>query len=402
MNVGFYHHFGAVFEDDGSVLVPAYFGMFVNELAVQCGHVTLFAHPTTGSGIEDFALRQPPVHPVELGPLRSFPARTLRPAPDVRRFRRHLDGLDVMVILGPSALLPSLVRASAPVPVVLYLTGDYATSTPPRWMPSWRRALIHVWKSVYAMQQRRATRTASVFANSAALARSLRRDGAEVREVPWSVLTADAIGNDPAQSSARDITRAGRRIRLLYVGRIVEEKGLREAIESVDRLSVGGLDVELDLVGWEDDSRFAAELRDDVGERGLEDRVRFRGYIPNGPALREVYRSADVFVLPSHHEGLPLALIEAMAAGLPVVATRVGGIPDVVADAQSALLVEPRSAGAIADAVSRLALDAGLRSRFAAGGWRIARELTLERSCSLLCEGLEAILARRDDRSARA
>src|SRR5207302_4139737 len=89
----------------------------------------------------------------------------------------------------------------------------------------------------------------------------------------------------------------------------------------------------------------------------------------------------------------PLALIEAMAAGLPIVATTVGGVPDVISDGESALLVEPRSGAAIAEAISRLAGDADLRLRIATEGWRIAQELTLEKSCSILCEHLEAIVA---------
>lgn len=98
-------------------------------------------------------------------------------------------------------------------------------------------------------------------------------------------------------------------------------------------------------------------------ELGLGDRFRLLGYRRDVPA---VLAAADLFVLGSVHEGLPVAVMEAMAAGLPVVATAVGGVPEAVADGVSGLVVPPRNADALADAVTRLVTEPELRARMGA------------------------------------
>jgi glycosyltransferase involved in cell wall biosynthesis len=96
----------------------------------------------------------------------------------------------------------------------------------------------------------------------------------------------------------------------------------------------------------------------------------FRGFVPDAAARVD---DLDVFVLPSRGENLPIAILEAMAAALPVVATRVGGVPEVVADAETGLLVEPEDVDGLAGALDRLARDAALRERLGrAGAARIA------------------------------
>jgi glycosyltransferase involved in cell wall biosynthesis len=81
-----------------------------------------------------------------------------------------------------------------------------------------------------------------------------------------------------------------------------------------------------------------------------------------------LYRSADVFVLPSLAETFGIAAVEASAAGLPVIASRIGGLQDIVRDGESGFLVEPGDVGALAAALSRLASDADLRARMGARG----------------------------------
>jgi len=100
-----------------------------------------------------------------------------------------------------------------------------------------------------------------------------------------------------------------------------------------------------------------------AAELELGDRFRFLGYVPDAARL---VAGADLFVLASEHEGLPLAVMEALALGVPVVATRVGGIPELVQDGHSGLLVAPRDPAALAGAILTLT-DDETRTRLAAG-----------------------------------
>lgn len=116
---------------------------------------------------------------------------------------------------------------------------------------------------------------------------------------------------------------------------------------------------------------------------GLDDAVRFLGMRDDVPDLLPAF---DVFVLSSLHEGLSIALIEALAAGLPVVATRVGGIPELVVDGQHGVLVRPRDVDALARALLRLALDDAERARLAAAGPSRAEQFGIQTAADTLVQ----------------
>lgn len=142
-------------------------------------------------------------------------------------------------------------------------------------------------------------------------------------------------------------------LRLLYLGRLTREKGLVEALQGLAQANARGVRASLVLAGSGPD---APLLRALVRRLGLMELVEFVGPVFGG-AKRAQYRAADVLLLPTYAEGLPYALLEGMAAGLPVIATPVGGIPDVVREGVHGLLVPPRDAPAIARAIARLAAD---------------------------------------------
>lgn len=121
------------------------------------------------------------------------------------------------------------------------------------------------------------------------------------------------------------------------------------------------------------DGALRAELQDAVSTMGLDDRVHFLGQLDHDDLLH-LTAAADAVVLSSTHEGLPVTVVEAMAAGTPVVATAVGGIPEVVEDGRSGLLVPPGDPPALAGAIERILRDGDLRARIAAGGAARVRE----------------------------
>lgn len=165
-------------------------------------------------------------------------------------------------------------------------------------------------------------------------------------------------------------------LRLIYVGRLVPRKGLLESIEAL-RLARGrGVAARLVLAGSGPEE---PRLRQYVREAGLTREVSFVGPA-NGDHKARLLSQADVLLLPSYSEGLPYALLEAMAAGVVPVVTPVGAIPDVVTDGEHGLLVEPRDAQAIADAVAKLAKDRVSVARMSAAcRKRIAADYSVER-----------------------
>src|SRR5262249_18812002 len=146
------------------------------------------------------------------------------------------------------------------------------------------------------------------------------------------------------------------------IGRLSPEKGFDLLIRATHTLLQSGHDSELWLVG-EGPERPALEGL--INSLGVRDRVRLFGYQVD---VRCCLEAMDVFVLSSLREGLPNVVLEAMALEVPVVATRIAGVPRVIRDQGDGVLVEPGSIDALAEAMSRLAHDEKVRARFAIAG----------------------------------
>jgi glycosyltransferase involved in cell wall biosynthesis len=140
------------------------------------------------------------------------------------------------------------------------------------------------------------------------------------------------------------------------VASLTRKKGHTYLLQAVAALFERGVRCSLLLAG---DGPERSSLEKQTTTLGISDRVHFLGVQSN---VADVLALVDLFVLPSLTEGLPLALLEAMAAGKPVVATAVGGVPDVITTEVNGILVDRENVPALADAVQRLAADSALRA----------------------------------------
>lgn len=186
--------------------------------------------------------------------------------------------------------------------------------------------------------------------------------------------------------------------RLLCVGRLVETKGQADLLHAFAAVSGDHPELSLDLVGEGPDLE---ALRALVRTLGLDGRVRFRGVLPSDQVRAEM-AACDVFVLaarphPSGRmDGIPVALMEAMATGAPTVSTRLSGIPELVVDGVTGLLVEPGSPDELADALRRLVEDGALRARLAAAARaHVERHFDLDTEAGRLAELVRAAHAPR-------
>ena len=196
----------------------------------------------------------------------------------------------------------------------------------------------------------------------------------------WISRGAVAVGNgrDPARFRPDAADRARLRAELgtpagrvvvVAVSRLVRHKGYAELLAATGDVLARGLDAELWVVG----ERLASDHGEDLeplfaaaaAPGALGGRLRRLGYRSDVPAI---LAAADLFALPSHFEGLPMSVIEAMLAGLPVVATAIRGPREQVLEGVTGLLVPPGVVAPLADALARLAGDAGLRARMGAAG----------------------------------
>lgn len=260
-----------------------------------------------------------------------------------------------------SGFLARLAAWRAGVPLVAYTCHGFLFNQPG---PFWRRALGFV---VEWLGGRITDIHSTVSREEAADARRLH---IHARSTPVG------NGRNPARYHPDAAARARVRAELgvpadrpvvVIVSRLVRHKGHPELLAAMR-----DVDAELWVVGNRLDSDHGEDIEPYFATAGLGDRLRRLGYREDVPA---VLAAADIFALPSHFEGLPMSVIEAMLCGLPVVATDVSGPREQVVDGETGFLVGLMDVPALAAALGRLARDAALRARMGAAGRARALDL---------------------------
>jgi glycosyltransferase involved in cell wall biosynthesis len=189
-------------------------------------------------------------------------------------------------------------------------------------------------------------------------------------------LFAPALGGE----KARSMLNIGKETKLIgTIGHLAPLKGFEELIEAIGTVINEGFDVKLAIVGeaiYPNSQSYKQDLLSLVHSKGLKDKIIFTGFSENIP---ELLASFDIFVLPSRIEGFGRVNLEAMAMGKPVISTNVGGIPEVVQDGVTGILVTPRNSKALSHAIIRVFNDSQLgKSMGNAGRRRVEEHFTLQ------------------------
>jgi len=202
----------------------------------------------------------------------------------------------------------------------------------------------------------------------------------------WQKLVLSRCGVDIEAIPMRELKSEGRK-RLLSIARLCPEKGVHGGLEAFALMRERGVDAELHLVG---DGPHRNSLIARCRALGIHDRVIFHGQLSEAEVFEQLAQ-ADVLFLASLMEGLPVVIMEALAAGVPVVAPTIAGIPELIIEGETGLLYPASDVEALAGQLERLVRDPGLGARLAARGRRKLLELhTIETAIEPLVEELAA------------
>ncbi|HLC21309.1 MAG TPA: glycosyltransferase, partial [Candidatus Methylomirabilis sp.] len=178
------------------------------------------------------------------------------------------------------------------------------------------------------------------------------------------------LGIDPAYGTSRNLRGYSSTPLILGIGRLVEKKGFRYLLGAAELLKKRGVSFRCILIGEGPERARLGALSEHLNLDGI---VEFAGALSND-RVREYLAPPNLLVAPSvyasdgERDGIPTVLVEAMACGVPVVSTRVSGIPELISNKENGLLVPDRDEVALADAIGRLLTDAALRDRLTEEG----------------------------------
>jgi glycosyltransferase involved in cell wall biosynthesis len=373
--------------DDGGLSTDRAFIRFVTSLPPRVDEVVIFGrldpeagrypYPLPTEGVRFVAL---PFYP-KVTALRGLVGAVKR---STAIFRAELDRLDAVWIFGPHPLSDRFARVARRhgTPLVLGVRQDYPSyigNRLPGRLWSWAVPVAHALERSF----RRLARRAPTVALGAEIASNYSAGSAPVLTTGFSLVRRDElISAEEALAKPWDGP-----LRVLSVGRLDPEKNPLLLVDIAELLRARDPRWSLAIAG---DGPLHEALERRIAERRLGDAVRLLGYVPNGPELWAEYRRSHAFLHVSLTEGLPQVLFEAQGAGLPVVATDVGGVSAAVGGGESALLVSPEEAAAAADALTRVAQDETERRRLIAAGLANAREQTIEAQLDRIAEFVRA------------
>lgn len=385
MTLGIVYHMPFWRAPDGTLReLEGSFARYVDSLAPYFDEISLcvpvLAEPRgEGTAVRSRNVTLAPL-PAFDGPMHFYP-RLARVLPRLIAWARRIDLLHCRVP-SPAAVFAFAIARLAGRSAFLLVVGDLRALLPSMPYRGFKRGLWRLYTDFEEHSIQWMAGRSLTFANGPALSAKHARPDRPVVQT-----TTTTIGE--RDIATRPDTCAEATVRALTVSRIDPRKGLRVLPNALRLLLDLGIDITLDIVGPTvgrpgDDEQTA--ILADANRLGVADRVGMPGAVPLDRLL-PLYRRYDLFVLPTlPGEGIPRVLLEAMAAGLPIVTTRVAGIPGLVIHESNGLLVDQPSADAVAEAMARVIRDPALRQRLIANGYATARGCTLETQAARMME----------------
>ena len=374
MKLAFYYHI-PVAAKEGGLFLPGYIGVFVDELARNIDKLYLVMHEAKGREYEeaDYQLECSNITFVNLGPKTPSWQRSLSPGKILKEKMREIKGCDAFLVRSPSPLAPYFHKYIKNPKLFFLIVGDYAEGAKQIGTKGLKNKLLYMYFHHNDKKFRKRLPKTDIFVNSPELFEKYKNKSKSIELVKTTTLREEDFYKKPSIAFQDPI-------RLLFTGRIEPAKGLIELLEAGKRLIDDGKNIQIDIVGWENNPQkpFEKKLITYAKLLGISNNITFHGKKKLGPDLNQYYRNSDIYVLPSYHEGFPRTIWEAMANSLPVIATKVGGISFFLKSKKHAILIEPKNSNAIAKAIELLINDDNLREKIISNGYDLSKSNSLK------------------------
>jgi glycosyltransferase involved in cell wall biosynthesis len=374
MKIAYYYHYPVLVKND-KIFIPSFLGVFIESLAENVGELYLVMHEIyeDSEGMYSFELKSNKIKLLSLGQITPAWHRHFFHKSILMRKLEKLKNINFFIVRSPTPLSFFFKRYLNSCKVVYMIVGDYGEGA-----EHFKIKTLREWVMVQYLKLNdklfvKSMKETDVLVNSPALFKKYKDISKSIHLIRTTTLSENDI-------SLRTDVLKGSEINLLYTGRFDWSKGLLELLNSFIILRRKYNNIILNFAGWEDDNLKPVENRiiKLANEAHVSNYIIFHGRKSVGKELNDVYKRCDIYILPSYNEGFPRTIWEAMANGLPVIATKVGAIPEYLAHMENSILINTKSEVEIANAVELIMSDEGLRQKIIRNGYLLARESTLE------------------------
>ena len=374
MKLAFYYHIPITQKKKG-LFIPGFLGVFIDALANEVEHLYLIMHKSNAaeSILADYKLKNKNITFISLGLKTPAWHRAIFHKKILKQAVQKIDNCKALIVRSPSPLAPYFYKYLKNTTLVFMVVGDYMESVKHSNAKSLRERVIDFYLIYNDKKFKYIMKKVDVLVNSPILYEKYKENSKSIYLIKTTTLSERDF-------YFREDTCKNYPIVLLYSGRFDVQKGLIELVEATAQLLLQNIEVNLNLVGWEDNKLEPVKqlILKKAKDLSIEQNIFIHGKKTIGKDLNEMYTMADIYILPSYHEGFPRTIWEAMANSLPVIATDVGGIPAYLTHLKNVYLIKSKSADAITRAVIKISNDISLRKKMISYGRKIAKEATLE------------------------
>jgi glycosyltransferase involved in cell wall biosynthesis len=355
--------------------MPSYLGVFVDSLAKLTSKLYLVMHSANSNQKKecDYELVNSNIEFVDLGMKTPAWHRAIFYKKILKKKLEIIRNCEVLIVRSPSPLAPYFYKYFNQDKIWFMIVGDYVDGAEHLKKSSFRDKIIYFYLLYNDWLFSKRIRKTKILVNSIALYNKYKTIAPIISQIKTTTLSSNDF-------FFKKDTCNNVNIEILYTGRIDPAKGLFELLEAVFNLIEQGYYINLNIVGWEDNLTQPVQklLINRAIKLGIQKHVIFHGRKTVGKELNSFYQKSDIYVIPSYHEGFPRTIWEAMANSLPVIATKVGGIPDYLTHEKDSILIEPNQVESIVNGILLLISNQNLRENVIRNAKKLVEEITLE------------------------
>jgi len=369
------HHHALVYQDEFGYWFPSFIGSWLNEISNQFDEVAFIGEMTLiKSENQDFLVSKTNFNVLSIG-IRDVNTSNQKRQRIFQLGKELTSQYSHLIIRGITPRQYQVFKAFKELPSYFLMVGSLIDSKPKLKFDYFH---VVVWGLYYLRMYhlKKISKSSRIFANSPLIIKEFK--------LKMNINAEFVPTNSLKNSHFNEFAFRGFRSEpiLLFCGRVVKEKGIEELILAIGKLKLSGLDVKLHVVGSIENS-YKIYIDKLILKQGIKNDVIFEGFKKFGDELLSFFKLADIYILPSYHEGFPHSIWEASSTSTPIITTKVGGIPGLVSE-KEVFFTEVKSVTSLVDSIGKLIADHDKAKKVSHAAYNLALNYSIENCVQIL------------------
>lgn len=356
-------------------------GLFIDELAKHNSIIYCFFHKPLSNEkkLMDYKIEEKNIKLISIGYHTKIYFRILFNRLFMKNFKDFCKNFDAIIIRQPTPLLPYFSNLAKSKTAIILTVGDSELEVGSNQQHFIKSLLVKLYVKYFTKNLLRATKKSFMLVNNPEAFDKWSGSVIDIKQISTGLMKKEWLHKrkDTCQKNI---------INVLFTGRIEKQKGVIDIAKAVVPIIIRGYNIFFHVVGETVKGDNSLNKIKNIFQRNnLNNNLRVHGFLPFGEKLFDKYRKADIFITASTtYEGFPRTIYEALSHSLPVITTKIGGVPKLLSHRQNAMLCEPKNPLSLENAIVEIIEKKNLRRKIIKNGYTFSKLFTIENSVKLI------------------